>query len=305
LGRPEQDVRTDAGRRRDAILMSWRESLHLPDAEADRMTVMRRSPGDRPRTDPPLTSGTACLAGAAALLLAGCNLPPGEPATPQRPSFCTSPSTTAAGTWEVEAGLLVDPGDSWELPTTTKYGLDGHTEASFSLSPLITADDNTGLGDSGLGWRHRFVDADGAAPAVAWLATVKLPTADESRGLGTGHVDGFAGLTTAGAFGSFSWCVLGQLGLVGQQGEAADVERDYGVTGQWALDARNSFFIEYSDRKTPESDTHIGQVRAGQSFAERPDFVLDWALYFPTTHDAGDLQVTAGFTRNLGTLRTP
>ena len=49
---------------------------------------------------------TSALAAAAVLVLAGCTLPPGEPATPQRPSFATSPTTTAAGTWELEAGAV-------------------------------------------------------------------------------------------------------------------------------------------------------------------------------------------------------
>ena len=254
------------------------------------------------------TSASVSLRGqlgvaACALLLAGCNLPPGETASPQRPTFCISPATTAAGTWEVEAGAVVQPGDYWELPTTWKYGYDEHTELSIGVSPLITVDDNTGFGDTSFGWRHRFVDADGAAPAVAWLASVKAPTADSSRGLGSGHVDGSGGLTVSGSLGSFTWYALAQLDELGEQGEGADLQRDYALMGEWAVDDTNAFYAEYSDRYTHETGSHIGQVRVGHYITLRPDFVVDWGLYLPANHDAPDTQFVAGFTRNLGAGR--
>lgn len=246
----------------------------------------------------PLLLGLVIVA--LALCGAGCALPPGQPATPQRPTFCFGPTTTAEGTWELEAGLAVDPGDYHELPTTWKYGLGSHTEVSITASPLVDADHTSGHGDAGFGWRHRFLDADGAAPAVAVLASVKLPTADDRRGLGSGEPDVYAGLTAGGAVGRFSWTAFAELGVLGTDGEQADLTRDLALLGAWSFDATHAAFAELSDRRVHETGTRVGQLRVGHAISVRPDLVLDGSVQLPTSDDAPDTTFAIGFTRNLG-----
>ena len=233
-------------------------------------------------------------------VLGGCGLPEGAPATAQRPTFCVSPATTAEGTWEVEAGVVVEPGDYAEVPTTWKYGLDGHTEVSIAASPVVHVDHSTGYGDLGLGWRHRVVDADGARPAFALLAFVKLPTADEDRGLGSGQTDGFGGATAGATIGRFTWNAFVQLGAVGVEHEGPDFERDATLMGTWAFDERNSSFAEIVDRDIQEQGFHSVQLRVGHYLAVRPDLVLDASVYLPANDDAPDTMFALGFTRNLG-----
>jgi len=246
-----------------------------------------------------MTSFHALAAGL--LLLAGCALPAGEPATPQRPTFCFGPTTTAAGSFELEAGAALGPPDAYaEIPATLKYGVDERTEVSASLSPLISLDHTAGLGDAGLAWRHRFVDADGARPAVALLASLKLPTADEDRGLGSGHSDAFAGVTAGGSLGRFGWIAFAQLGALGQAGEDADLERDLALCGSWTLDSVNALFAELSDRSVAEQDSHVGQLRLGHAISVRPDLILDWSVWLPLTQDAPETILAVGFTRNFG-----
>ena len=237
----------------------------------------------------------------APLAAAACNLPPGEPATPQRPTFSFSPATTAAGTWELEAGGNVGPlGDYDELPATLKYGVDARTELALSLSPLISLDRTAGLGDAGLAWRHRFLDADGSAPALAVQVSVKLPTADEDRGLGSGHTDVFGALTAGGSRGAFGWVVYAQLGALGQAGEDADLESDLALVGTWTLDATNAVFAEFTDRRVPEQDAVVDQLRVGHFITVRPDLVLDWSVWLPASEAAPDTIFALGFTRNFG-----
>lgn len=258
------------------------------------------------RTDAPAGNGrwTPALLGllivALVLATAGCNLPPGAPATPQRPTFCFGPTTTAEGTWELEAGYVADPGDSHELSTTWKHGLSANSEVSIAASPWVGANHTAGHGDVGFGWRHRFLEADGAAPAVAALATLKLPTADDRRGLGSGEPDAWAGLTAGGSLGRFGWVAFAQLGALGADGDSADLTRDLALMGSWALDERNALFAELSDRKVHETGTRIGQLRVGHALAVRPDLVLDLSLQLPTSDDAPDTSIAIGFTRNLG-----
>src|SRR5262249_29106822 len=162
----------------------------------------------------------------------------------------------------VEGGFQESPlDDYWETPTNWKYGVDEHDELAVFISPWISVDHVTGLGDSGLTWRHRFVDAQGEAPAVAWQGSLKLPTADEDRGLGPGHADAFGALSLAGALGSFGWTVYAQLGALGQGNEAPDLEEDLALVGAWSLDARNSLFAELSDRRVHEQDSVVDQLR--------------------------------------------
>jgi hypothetical protein len=234
-------------------------------------------------------------------LLTGCALPEGEPATPQRPTYSFSPATTAAGTWELEAGGQVSPlGDYGEIPATLKYGVDGHTEAALTVSPLISVDHASGLGDTTLAWRHRFVDAEGSRPAVAWQAQLKLPTADENRGLGSGHTDGWLALTAGGASGSYGWNAYAQVGALGQEHEDADFEGDLALVGSYTLDSTHAFFAEFSDRRVPEQDSVVDQLRLGHSITVRPDLVLDWSLWLPASDDAPDTIFALGFTRNFG-----
>lgn len=235
-----------------------------------------------------------------ALACAGCSVPPGAPATVQRPSFTFSPATTAAGTWELEAGAVVQPDDYGELPMTWKYGLDAHTEVSIAVSPLVQVNHATGFGDLGLGWRHRLVDAGGSKPAFALLAAAKLPTANERRGLGSGEPDVFAGATVGGALGRFGWNAYLQVGALGVDHESPDLARDAALLGSWTFDPRHAVFVELLDRSVHETDTHIVQARIGHSITMRPDFVVDWAVYAPLKDDAPDTQFAIGFTRNLG-----
>ena len=116
-------------------------------------------------------------------------------ATPQRPTFSKNAATTAQGTVEIEAGLLRDPGDLFDTPTTLKYGLSERDELFVGFAPFkmveLPGDDGEGFGDILVGWRQRFWQQQESGTAAAWQAAVKLPTADEDEGLGSGEVDGF------------------------------------------------------------------------------------------------------------------
>jgi len=250
-----------------------------------------------------LVTGPLPFAASAVLasLLGGCELPPGAPATPQRPSFCFSPATTAAGTWELEAGAVAGPLDDYaELPATWKYGVDDRTEIALALSPLVSYGHASGPGDAGLAWRHRLADAEGGRPSLAVQASVKLPTADEDRGLGSGHTDLFGALTLGASTGRFGWVVFAQLGALGQAGEGADLERDLALMGTWTLDPTNALFAELSSRSVPEQGQHIGQLRLGHGITVRPDLVLDWSVWLPLSGDAPQTAIALGFTRNFG-----
>jgi hypothetical protein len=58
------------------------------------------------------------------LVAGGCALPGRVPAaaTPQRPTLSSDTSTAAPGTFELEAGAVLDDDDPWATPATLRWG---------------------------------------------------------------------------------------------------------------------------------------------------------------------------------------
>src|SRR5688572_27384567 len=113
--------------------------------------------------------------------------------TPQRPKFSKSTYTTAADTLEVETGLAIDPSDSVNTPTTLKYGVNDRAEAFIGLSPVVAVENGgVGFGDLLLGWRQRLTEHQMDHLSIALQGAVKVPTANEDKGLGSGEFDAFA-----------------------------------------------------------------------------------------------------------------
>jgi len=112
-------------------------------------------------------------------------------ATPQRPSISTSTTTTYPGWLELEAGVSFDE-HVLDSPTVLKLGATRNLELFAGLSPLVNVSNGgseTGLGDVFIGGRLRFKDGSQSSPSVAGQFSIKLPTADEERSLGSGEVD--------------------------------------------------------------------------------------------------------------------
>jgi len=63
-----------------------------------------------------------------------------------------------------------------------------------------------GYGDTELGVKYRFIDedADGWRPQLGVFPLLEVPTGNERRGLGTGHVDAFIPLWLQKSFGSWT-----------------------------------------------------------------------------------------------------
>src|SRR5947208_393084 len=102
------------------------------------------------------------------------------------------------------------------------------------LSPMATIDapvafDNPsggatqfGYGDTQFSFKYRFIqeDKEGLRPQVAVFPLVQLPTGDQSRGLGTGHVLVFLPIWAQKRFGD--WTTYGGGGYWINQGGVGD-----------------------------------------------------------------------------------
>lgn len=229
-------------------------------------------------------------------------------ATPQRPTFAKNTSTTVQGTVEAEFGLLRDPGDLFDTPTTFKYGLSERGELFIGLSPFrvveLPGDDGEGFGDILLGWRQRFLENSDDGTSLAWQAALKLPTADEDEGLGSGELDGFiAGILTVS---QDTWSTTGfaQFGLLGEL-DGSGVDHQEALSGVFDYGLKNTntgLLAELAAVFTPERDLEEVFTILGVNWSPLPGVVLDTGVLLGLSSDAPDFQYFIGFTRNLGRI---
>ncbi len=247
---------------------------------------------------------------AAAILapaLPGCALfaEPPAPAIPQRPTLSSDTGTTKRGTFELEAGVTVDPGDLYDTPAQVKYGAGTHTELFLGWSPFVHLDaparDATGPGDLFVGTRHRIVDEKEGVPSAALQLTTKLPTASESEGIGSGETDFFvAGMLTKG-FGKLSATAFYQAGILGDpSGTGTILQHDAALAAGMPIVDHVGLFAELAGIFQPTTGLDAVFSTVGATYAISPSFVLDAAIQTGITPDAPDFRVLAGFTWNLG-----
>jgi hypothetical protein len=226
-------------------------------------------------------------------------------AHPQRPTYSSDTNTTDMGTLEVELGLALDPSDSFDTPATVKFGATPFTEVFVGFSPYQwverPGDNGHGIGDHVLGARHRFWEDDRGHSAAA-QTSIKIPTADEDEGLGTGEFDFVgAGIFTAQIDSRFSSTLFGELALVGDPGGGNDLRHALASAASYALTEDTAAFAEiakifHSDGADPLFTT-LGIART-----LFPGTILDVGVAIGLNDDAPDAILLVGVTTNLGKL---
>jgi len=180
---------------------------------------------------------------------------------------------------------------------------DGVTFIGGTAEADNSAGGGSGLGDIILKGRYYALEQNGVLPFLDLVGSVKIPTADADRGLGTGEPD----FTVLGEFawrlGDSPWTALAELGytFVGKP-EDLDVRnrwlyslglaREMGpkLTVSGYLDGRTAIF---EGNENPLSVLLIG------TYKFRPDLRLDTMLEFGLSDGAPDLAVTLGLRKRI------
>lgn len=226
------------------------------------------------------------------------------PTTAQRPTVSSDTATTGEGTFELESGIALDPGDTIDTPTVVKWGAGPRTELSFGWSPhqgiVVPGDDAGGVGDLQVGTRHRFLEEGELHPSAAIQFTTVLPTGDRAEGLSTGEVDFAAAGIVTKTIGRATGTLFYEAGILGNQGGGTDLEHTMALAGSMALTSRWGVFAELSSVHNRESavETYAGIVGGSYAFSER--FVVDVGASIGLDDQAPDFQLLVGFTANLG-----
>ena len=228
-------------------------------------------------------------------------------ATPQRPTLSADTSTTANSSLELELGGLLLDGGSASTPLTVKYGASDTTELFVGLTPYQRVDvpgtDEDGLGDLSLGVRERVADETDDRPSLAVQAIVKIPTADEDRGLGTGELDlVLAGIATR-SLPPWTFTGFGQLDLLGDPAGGVLVGQSLAAAVSRPLEEDFAVFGEIAGVLVPETDSEQLFATLGVTHAPSPARVLDLGVVVGLTEEAPDFGLVLGLTQNLGSIR--
>ncbi len=240
--------------------------------------------------------------------------PPGEPiaATPNRPTVSNPAELTQYGVLEMEYGWTrIWPGAGSRentLDGLLKFGLLRSLELRWATGNLIsltdTAGTRQGVGDNWIGAKYQFARQSGHIPTMAFSYALKLPSASEAKGLGSGRLDhAFALLASKDIgrwHGDFNFSAL----LAGHP-EASGFDRNV----QWALAVSHSITNACQITGEVYQNTRLNAENPGfaatlwaVSYKIKPRLVLDGGIDVGFTAFAPRKRVFAGFTYAIANL---
>lgn len=160
-------------------------------------------------------------------------------AVPNRPTLATTAESVQRGVLEIESGF--EGGDGHQnINGLVKFGIFGNLELRFANNPLERDASVAGTGDSGAGFKWKFVPQKGPRPTLALLYTATLPTA--SHGLGAQAYGHSMQILVSKDFGRHHFDFNEGVQLVGRPGPGATgYDRNYFTALSWAHPVRGNW----------------------------------------------------------------
>ncbi len=231
-------------------------------------------------------------------------VPSEEPVTAQRPIYSTDTATAPEGTAEFQLGGTWEPHSFGDTPFYLGYGVTPSTELFVGGSPVLHVDEpgssETGFGDLTLGVRDRFTEEEGGAPSTAIQVTLKLPTASETRGLGTGELDLLLAGVLTKSIGDYSVTGFYSLDLLGEPSGGFDIGHSLALLSTTPMFGRFAAFGELTAIVIPEQDESQLFSTVALTFNPSDTLVLDLGVVVGFTDDSPDFQLVFGLTQLLG-----
>lgn len=224
----------------------------------------------------------------------------------QRHKFSNSTQTVPVETVQAEGGLLVNPGDGFDVQAGVRWGASPSTEFVLLVDPFRRFDDTdgSGFGDVQLGVRHRLWDETSDLPAVAVEFSGKIPVADADEGLGSGEADLFLGLAADRSYREAYFTGYTQLGFLGDPGsDGTDVSLLAALAAQRPVQERVDAFAEVAGLYSPDADLSALYLTGGALVALAPAFTLDAGVSVGLGDDAESLLLRVGVSHSIGRPR--
>jgi hypothetical protein len=225
-------------------------------------------------------------------------------ASPTRPNWDTSASTTQCGVIEVDSGwqfqTMGGGVKQTMLMSSMRYGLTPRLDLRWGVTNHMTQSGGgtaalTGTGDQWFMARYRFLEQGPRVPALAFLYGCKAPTANPAKGFGSGFADHQFTFIASRDFGKnhFDFNTVGTV-VGGAQGR--DGSAQFGLALTRAVTSKLAWILESYGGPQPGTPNRIGAGFTGASYTVRPTLVLDCAYAHTYTAGSPRDQVLFGFT---------
>jgi hypothetical protein len=228
-------------------------------------------------------------------------------ATPTRPNWSNSASTTQCGVVEFDSGWLAQSfRDRSALHTQTssvRYGIGPRLDFRWAIpgpvnQKAVGQSAVNGVSDQWFSLRYRFLEQGVWSPALAFTYGVKSPTASPSKGLGTGRIDQLLLLIASRDLGKLH-LDFNTAGTMAGAARGRDGGAQVGLVLSAPMTKKLTAMLETDGGSTPGTKTRYGEALLGASWTVNPRFVLDSAYTRGYTAGAPRQQITVGCTYAL------
>jgi len=228
-----------------------------------------------------------------------------SPAFAGRPLTTDDAYTIEKGKFQVETGfdyLRSDNHDREFAPTLTlSYGVLERMDIGVGSAYLFVHPDEgkneNGFGDSALKIKYRLVDQKDWIPSFAISGTLIIPTASESKGLGSGKTD--FNINTIFTWNlSKRWQLYGNAGYTFIREHGADNEFNYSIAGQFLLSDKWALvgeIVGVNNFNGGKGDDPLSGL-LGVQYLMTDSVVWDAGVEMGMNKAAPDFRITAGFT---------
>lgn len=224
-----------------------------------------------------------------------------------RPLVIDDADPVDRGIFEFDAGVTFEGytgAEHWDFPFGLTYGLVKDVEVGIAFGGQIaeTTHRESGIGDLGIGAKWRFLESSSMGARHALVPIVKLPTADERKGLGSGETD--YDLTWI-----VSWALGERMGLHYNLGYTwiGGFEKNlvhYGIALDYQLAGPVQWVGEvYAENEATRIQDADAACNTGLRWLPTDALMLDVAAGTRIHGDAPDITLTMGMTYSFGAGR--
>lgn len=226
-----------------------------------------------------------------------------------RPLTVDDADTVCRGMYELDAGVAYNHDGNlrhWDFPFGLTYGFASNLDAHFTFGgqigeqsePFAGTKQRSGVGDLELGAKWLIIGSDPVGTRHSLAPLVKLPTASENRGLGSGAVDYDLTWIASRRFGDQTDIHL-NLGYT-WVGKAEDVVH-YGLAAYYQVVGPVQWVGEVFAEKELSSGTEtVSAFNTGIRYYVRDNLIMDIAAGTKVGGDSPNLTITSGLTWDFG-----
>lgn len=222
-------------------------------------------------------------------------------AVPNRPTIATTAETVHLGVFEIEYGLEAAKGHQ-NINGLLKWGMFKKLELWFLNNPIERDAGIAGRGDSGAGFKYRFISQKNALPTFSILYVATVPTA--TAGVGAGAMGHSVQILLSRDFGkhhfdlNFGPQFLGRPGARGfDRNYFSALSYSYSFTKKWGYTNEIAGFSR-ANATTPATLTVLNAA----TYNVTPRLVLDCGVFLAAYGNVPRANFEAGVTYSIADL---